>query len=355
MTRFALPLFQSRVLKCGRKGYHSTFTYFLVLIPTSVLAIVCFLVSFKFNYYCILHKFGPTLTSPPILQDTIFEDYTIQSAVANNTINLEVPIAPLHRALRSAQNAISASLRLTKKDNVPLLSLTILTSTPSTTSSRLPGNFTVGNRNSGLDDQPDVFNDDAVDFGNGSSREATITQDVAVRVLSAPLVEGIHEPRCREPDVHILLPSLLQLKSISERFTKLAISAVKKPNSTGLQSGGGGLLGPGPRLELAANMHGELRLGIRTEALKIESKWKGLSNPELDPGQVEGGEEGIRDHPSTRMKQKEGEEGWAVVRVEGRDWGRVLGVGRMGGKVIACTLTAQNTHLAQSILWTCIR
>ena len=27
---------------------------------------------------------------------------------------------------------------------------------------------------------------------------------------------------------------------------------------------------------------------------------------------------------------------WAVVRVEGRDWGRVLGVGRLGGRVIAC-------------------
>ena len=36
------------------------------------------------------------------------------------------------------------------------------------------------------------------------------------------------------------------------------------------------------------------------------------------------------------MKEREGEEAWAVVRVEGRDWGRVLGVGRMGGKVIAC-------------------
>jgi len=30
------------------------------------------------------------------------------------------------------------------------------------------------------------------------------------------------------------------------------------------------------------------------------------------------------------------DEGWATVRVEGRDWGRVLGVGRLGGRVIAC-------------------
>ena len=83
-------------------------------------------------------------------------------------------------------------------------------------------------------------------------------------------------------------------------------------------------------------MHGELRLGIKTDALKCESKWTGLSNPELDPGHVDGGEEGVREHPSTRMKEREGEEGWAVVRIDGRDWGRVLSVGRLGGRVIAC-------------------
>ena len=70
--------------------------------------------------------------------------------------------------------------------------------------------------------------------------------------------------------------------------------------------------------------------------MKIESKWEGLTNPELDPEQVEGGEEGVRGHASTRMKEREGVEAWSVVRVEGRDWGRVLGVGRLGGRVIAC-------------------
>lgn len=39
---------------------------------------------------------------------------------------------------------------------------------------------------------------------------------------------------------------------------------------------------------------------------------------------------------STVMREREGEEAWAVVRVEGKDWGRVLGVGRLGGRVIAC-------------------
>ena len=153
-----------------------------------------------------------------------------------------------------------------------------------------------------------------------------------MRVLAPSEVDGIHEPQCAEPEVHILLPPLLQLKSISERFTKLAVtsSATGKP--------GGSLQGgvAGPKLEVAANMHGEMRVGIKTDALRIESRWSGLSNPELDPSEVEGGEEGVKTHPSTRMREIEGEEGWAAVRVEGRDWGRVLGVGRLGGRVIAC-------------------
>lgn len=85
-------------------------------------------------------------------------------------------------------------------------------------------------------------------------------------------------------------------------------------------------------------MHGSLRISVDTANLKIDSKWEGLQNPELDPGVVEGGEEGIRQHASTRMKGVPAgdESAWAKVRVEGRDWGRVLGVGRLGGRVVAC-------------------
>lgn len=142
-----------------------------------------------------------------------------------------------------------------------------------------------------------------------------------------------------------MLPPLLQLKSISDRFTKMALSTTTAPTSRRGGGGGGGGsqdpgLGPGAssssRLVLAANMHGALRIGVTTAALKIESRWEGLVNPELDPDEVEGGEEGVNRHASTLMKEKEGEEAWAVVRIEGRDWGRVLAVGRLGGKVIAC-------------------
>jgi hypothetical protein len=75
--------------------------------------------------------------------------------------------------------------------------------------------------------------------------------------------------------------------------------------------------------------------------MSISSVWTDLSNPELDPAQVAGGENGLAEHPSTRMKQLgsadgRSEEGWATVRIDGRDWGKVMSVGRLGGRVIAC-------------------
>ncbi|KAL6719698.1 Checkpoint protein hus1 [Lecanora helva] len=267
--------------------------------------------------------------------DSIFETYTIQSAVENNTINLRVPLQPLLRALRSATNAASASIRLTKKDDIPLLSLTIIINNLT----RPPTSINVTSHNSDNASAPvnTNANDDSFAEPDGQAffshnRETMITQDVPVVVLAPATVASIHEPQCPQPDVHIMLPPLLQLKAISERFTKLALStspAAARGHSSEASASQS-------RLIISANAHGVLRIGVETPALKIESKWDGLTNPELDPNHVEGGEEGIRGHASTRMKEKEGEDAWSTVRVEGRDWGRVLGVGRLGGRVIAC-------------------
>lgn len=273
--------------------------------------------------------------------DTIFETYTIQSAAENNTINLEVPLAPLQRALKSAQNAIAANIRLTKKDGIPLLSLTITT----TTANAAPVHSSTANGRNGFgEDQEDDFGastdfrEESVEFfgARGQDRETTVTQDIPIRVLAPASVEGLHEPRCRDPEVHIVLPNLLQLKSISDRFTKLAMSTKSASSRTGFTSSASG-----PKLELSGNMHGCLRLSLNTDSLRISSLWTGLENPELDPNQNPEGEAGLANHPSTRMKvvgdaTGQSEEGWSTVRVEGRDWGRVLSVGRLGGRVIAC-------------------
>lgn len=253
--------------------------------------------------------------------ESIFEDYTIQSAAPNNTINLELPLPPLHRALKSAINATSASIRLTKKDGVPVLSLTIIANTMSS------GNSANGFLN-GANSDPfgdNAFREEALD-ANMRDRETVVTQDIPIRVLTAVSVEGIHEPRVREPDAHIILPSLIQLKAISDRFTKLAMATTTATKS-------GSSSAAAPKLELAANMHGSLKLRIATDSLNISSVWTGLTNPELDPGQIEDGE--LENLPSAKLKAA-GPDAWSTVRIDGRDWGKVLSVGRLGGRVIAC-------------------
>jgi len=265
--------------------------------------------------------------------ETVFETYILQSASPKNTINLEVPIQALSRALRSAYNATSTQIRLTKKDNVPMLSLTIVTTTFSGGSNVVAVPTTT--RQNGEADQFD-FPDDLAEAslsqanaGGSRERETIITQDIPVKVLTMEVVERIHQPRTQEPDVNIFLPPLAQVKTISDRFTRLAVATTKTSSSTS------------PRLELSANMHGSLKISVRTDALNITSRWTGLVNPELDPHHFPDGSQGVRDHPSTKMKELggpngENEAGWSKVRIDAKDWSRVLSVGRVSARVIAC-------------------
>lgn len=254
----------------------------------------------------------------------------MQSRAEHNTINLELPLAPLQAALKSAAHASAASLRLTKRDGDAILSLTIVTPSAARAATSAHG-FLRGASSRG---QPTFDDDD--DFPEehlaAADRDTVVTQDIPIRILSAASVEGIHEPRVREPDVHILLPPLLQLKAISERFTRLALTTSTSTASTNNTSSGSS-----PKLELRANMHGSLRLSLATDALAVASAWDGLENPALDAGQVGGGEAGVQGHPSERMREA-GAGAWAGVRIDGRDWGRVLSVGRLGGRVVACML-----------------
>lgn len=265
--------------------------------------------------------------------DFIFDNYHIQSAEASNTINLELPLQPLQRALKSALNSISASLRLTKKDGLPVLSLTITTTTTATNSNSANAAAAAAGpqaaRAAALDsddpfamgDEDELFHAEHLETSLRREHEKIITQDIPVRVLHPETVETIMQPKVREPDVHIQLPPLLQLKAISDRFTKLAQTTTTA--SAGAKA---------PRLELAANMHGSLRLRIATDTTDIASVWSGLENPELDPAQLD---RPLAEHPSTRFRE-DGPDRWATVRVDGKDWSRVLSVGRLEGRVIAC-------------------
>ncbi|KAK0651793.1 NUV101 protein [Cercophora newfieldiana] len=265
--------------------------------------------------------------------DLIFDSYHIQSAEPNNTINLELPLGPLQRALKSAAGSNQANLRLTKRDGIPMLSMTIHAMTKDgAQDARAGGPY--GNQFGGgghhnpddpFGDASDIFQQESLELTMKREREKVITQDIPVRVLHPDTVETIMQPKVREPDVHIQLPPLLQLKAISDRFTKLAMT-------TSSSSRGGGGASQNPKLELSANMFGSLRLRLAAESLDITSVWDGLENPELDPSQLS---IPLDEHPSTRFKQA-GPDKWATVRVDGKDWSRVLSVGRLEGRVIAC-------------------
>ncbi|KAI0874583.1 checkpoint protein hus1 [Hypoxylon argillaceum] len=280
--------------------------------------------------------------------DFILDNWTIQSAEPNNTINLELALVPLQRALKSATNAVSASLRLTKKDGMPILSMTITTSTAPANAPQGVARFNMNpvNRASSSssssghdarreDEDDGIFAAESLETNLQREREKIITQNMPVRVLHPETVETIMQPKVREPDVHIQLPPLLQLKAVSDRFTKLAVASRASSHSSHSNSNpssSSASAAANPKLELGANMHGDLRLRLDTDTLDVESRWGGLENPQLDPGQLTCA---LEDHPSTRFRAA-GPDRWATVRVDGRDWSKVLSVGRLDGRVIAC-------------------
>jgi HUS1 checkpoint protein len=220
---------------------------------------------------------------------------------------------------------------------MPLLALTVLTT-----------EWTEGNMALATD-EAEPGQTDVVGDRRARERETWITQEIPIKILHESAVEGLHEPHCPDPDVHIILPGLAQLKSISDRFTKLAstdtksrqagIVATDAPASTG--AGTTALsTNTAPKLELSANMHGKLRLAIATDELRIASVWSGLVNPPLDPAHIS--QEQYSQLPSERMRGvgDDDESGWAKVRIDGKDWSRVLSVGRLSPKVVACKLSA---------------
>ncbi|CAG9949413.1 unnamed protein product [Clonostachys rosea f. rosea IK726] len=248
--------------------------------------------------------------------DFLFGKYIIQSNEENNNIDLELPLQPLQRALKSARDGMSATLGLTKSDGIPVLRMTIKTTTSN--SANGPSSTKPPTDDPYADPDDEVFQKEHLETPLRRKHEKIITQDIPVRVLHPEIVETIMQPKVRNPDVHIQLPPLLQLKAISDRFTKLALSSSNAPKA--------------PKLELSANMHGDLRLRIQTETIDISSSWSNLENPELDPNQLD---VPLEEHPSTRFRE-EGPNRWATVRVDGKDWSKVLSVGRLEGRVIAC-------------------
>ncbi|EPY50365.1 checkpoint clamp complex protein Hus1 [Schizosaccharomyces cryophilus OY26] len=190
--------------------------------------------------FIIIPDFRMTQVWAVLEVETIFEDYVVQSN-AENVINLEIPVDNFYRALRSAANASDSTIRLSKKNNQPLLSLS------TTWSGRA--------------------------FGSN-----VVTHNIPIRVLSHSYVSVIKEPTAPEPDCHIFFPSLNILRQVADKYKNMS-----------------------DRVIISANMSGELQLSVSTPAAKVTTRWKDLENPELDPSQVED----VSRHPSQTRNPKE--------------------------------------------------
>lgn len=212
---------------------------------------------------------------------TLFTDYRISSA-NNNIINLELPLPALHRALRSCAAAVDAVLRLTKR---------------------------------AADNAP-ILCLSITTSAPGGVGHVLVTQEIPVRVLSAASADVYKEPRAPDADVNIFLPSLAGMKGVAERFLKVVQA-----------EGGEG------RILLAANGRGEFRMRVEVlGVVKVESVWRELQNPVL-----EGAEEG-----STAATA---DGSWKEVRVDGKEWCRVLRVSALARRAVACITSGSSLVL----------
>lgn len=149
-----------------------------------------------------------------------------------------------------------------------------------------------------------------------------VTQEIPVRVLSGPSVAAIREPTCPVPDAQVTLPPLAHIRSITERFNKLSHKSFS-------HAGDGG---EGSRLIISANKLGDFKMRLAgNDAVKVESLWKGLNSS----GMNSGGIPGSTDNPAGTAGP--GPEAVFVnVTVDGREWWKVLKVGGLARKVVAC-------------------
>ncbi|KAJ2655321.1 Checkpoint protein hus1 [Coemansia sp. RSA 1199] len=151
----------------------------------------------------------------------LFSSYRVES-LHNNEIHLELHIDNLQRALRSAHNSQTATLKLTKKQNLPVLSLSVqsMSSTGHTT---------------------------------------LVCQDVPVRVMTPEQVQAMREPEVPDAHVHIMMPELSTVRSVVERMRLL-----------------------GDRVSVAANGEGQLTLRVASDRVDITTYWRGLANMTYD-------------------------------------------------------------------------
>ncbi|KAJ8406922.1 hypothetical protein AAFF_G00291980 [Aldrovandia affinis] len=152
-------------------------------------------------------------------QGNFFDEFQLEGVSAEaNEIYLELQPENLSRALRTAQNAKSLKIKLTKK-HCPCLTL-------------------------------------AAELPSLSSVSRVVTHDIPVDVIPRRLWQDFKEPIVPDFDVSIYLPPLKTMKNVVDRMKNLS-----------------------QHLVLEANLNGEMNLKIETDLVSVSTHFKDLGNP----------------------------------------------------------------------------
>ncbi|WWD06059.1 hypothetical protein V865_004144 [Kwoniella europaea PYCC6329] len=164
---------------------------------------------------------------------TLFDAYKIESN-ADNEIWVELHLDSLLKILRSADSSVGSinesrstaaltesdvTLKLNKKGQQPIWSFEIR----GYTAQRKP---------------------------------MSITHEIPVKILSARRQAGLNEPLCPQPDIHVVLPNLLELRNIVSRLSHLAED-----------------------VKVSANHEGRLELTSKASRVNLTTTWNDLSVP----------------------------------------------------------------------------
>eukprot|EP01094_Clydonella_sp_ATCC50884_P028112 TRINITY_DN8343_c0_g1_i1.p1 TRINITY_DN8343_c0_g1~~TRINITY_DN8343_c0_g1_i1.p1 ORF type:complete len:280 (+),score=65.45 TRINITY_DN8343_c0_g1_i1:72-911(+) len=149
----------------------------------------------------------------------ICDEYRVES-MNNNQIGFDLQLSHLSRALKSCSNAQEVNLRLTKKNGQPTIHMQI-----------------------------DILQ---------QLQLMTVIQELPINLLPGVVTNDLQDPSWPPPDVYILMPRLRTIAKL--------VDSMKNLSDT---------------ITISANMSGELSLGIVTENVTLNTRFKDLEHPHL--------------------------------------------------------------------------
>ncbi|KJE95066.1 hypothetical protein CAOG_05561 [Capsaspora owczarzaki ATCC 30864] len=165
-----------------------------------------------------------------ITQTSIFKTYRIQSTHQNNEILVDISLDLLQRALKTANNADTVTMRMIRKEETPFLVLDVVLRPQNTR----PGQ---------------------------NSRPRLLCQQIPMLILHHSLIDDYQEPVLPRPEVSIYMPSLKLLRNVVERMKTIS-----------------------SHLDIAANNDKTFWLRVDSDMLEIRASFPNLQNPEWRDG-----------------------------------------------------------------------